>query len=64
MKLTEKEIADIDYAIKAIYKQSAKVPFKPFKEQTATLTHKTRQNALKRKEWPFKGHPNNSYIIS
>ena len=55
MKPTEKEIADIDYAINAIYKQSEKVPFKPFKEQTATLTHKTRQNALKRKEWPFKG---------
>jgi hypothetical protein len=34
MKPTEKEIADIDYAINAIYKQSEKVPFKPFKEQT------------------------------
>jgi len=34
MKPTEKEIADIDYAINAIYKQSEKVPFKPFKEQS------------------------------
>jgi hypothetical protein len=34
MKPTEKEIADIDYAINAIYKQSEKMPFKPFKEQT------------------------------
>lgn len=33
MKPTEKEIADIDYAINAIYEQSEKVPFKPFNEQ-------------------------------
>jgi hypothetical protein len=46
VKLTEKEIADIDYAVNAIYKQSAKVPFKPVKEQPDSSPINIQQNII------------------